>query len=124
MYEDTYRIRQLNEMRVQHETQTIDLLNKCLEESDDSTKKMTNLLNNFESRLTSLHDLIVPIYDATNTLQIKYSSNFQQLLTSFLAQFKHNLLVIKDIQTTVGKLDEILEYYNSVKNLSMVIQAG
>ena len=75
MYEDTYRIRQLNEMRVQHETQTIDLLNKCLEESDDSTKKMTSLLNNFESRLTSLHDLIVPIYDATNTLQIKYSSN-------------------------------------------------
>lgn len=74
MYEDTYRIRQLNEMKIQHESQTIDLLNKCLSESDDNTQKMNNMLNNFESRLTSLHDLIVPIYDSTNTLQIKHSS--------------------------------------------------
>lgn len=102
MYEDTYRVRQLNEMKIQHETQTIDLLNKCLNESDDNTNKMNNMLNNFESRLTDLHDLIVPIYDATNTLQIKYSN----------------------IQKTVGKLDNIIEYYNSVKNLSLVIQAG
>lgn len=102
MYEDTYRVRQLNEMKVQHEMQTIDLLNNCLAESEDNTNKMNNILNNFESRLTSLHDLIVPIYDATNTLQIKHSN----------------------IQKTVGKLDNIIEYYNSVKNLSLVIQAG
>jgi hypothetical protein len=74
MYEDTYRVRQLNEMKVQHEIHTVDVLNKCLNESDENTNKMKNLLNNFENRLTSLHDLIVPIYDATNTLQIKYSS--------------------------------------------------
>lgn len=80
MYEDTYRIRQLNEMKIQHESQTIDLLNKCLSESEDNTLKMNNMLNNFESRLTSLHDLIVPIYDSTNTLQIKHSS--RQILNS------------------------------------------
>lgn len=102
MYEDTYRIRQLNEMKVQHETQTIDLLKKCLNESEDNTNRMNSLLNNFETRLTSLHDLIVPIYDATNTLQIKHSN----------------------INKTVSKLDNIIEYYNSVKNLSLVIQAG
>lgn len=102
MYEDTYRIRQLNEMKIQHESQTIDLLNKCLSESEDNTLKMNNMLNNFESRLTSLHDLIVPIYDSTNTLQIKHSN----------------------ITKTVSKLDNIIEYYNSVKNLSLVIQAG
>ncbi len=74
MYEDTYRVRQLNEMKVQHETHTIDLLNKCLTESDENTHRMQNLLDNFERRLNGLHDLIVPIYDATNTLQIKHSS--------------------------------------------------
>ncbi len=79
MYEDTYRVRQLNEMKVQHEMQTIDLLNKCLIESDDNTHRMRNLLDNFESRLNGLHDLIVPIYDATNTLQIKHSSKNLEL---------------------------------------------
>ena len=74
MYEDTYRIRQLNEMKIQHESQTYDLLNKGLSESDENTQKMNNMLNSFESRLTSLHDLIVPIYDSTNTLQTKRSS--------------------------------------------------
>ena len=73
-YEDTYRQKQLNEIKVQHETQTISSFKKCLKESEENTSKMTNLLDNFESRLNALHDLIVPIYDTTNTLQIKYSS--------------------------------------------------
>ena len=102
MYENTSRIRQFNDMRIQHETQTIDLLQKCMKESSEQTKKMSNLLNNFESRLTALHDLIMPVYEATNTLQIKYSN----------------------IQKTVTELDNIIEYYDSVKNLSQVIQAG
>ncbi len=72
--ENTYRIRQLNDIKVQHEAQTINSLQKCLTESVENTNKMTNLLNNFENRLTALHDLIMPVYDATNTLQIKYSS--------------------------------------------------
>ena len=33
-------------------------------------------------------------------------------------------LTFLDIIKTVGKLDNIIEYYNSVKNLSLVIQAG
>ena len=35
---------------------------------------MSNLLTNFEARLNGLHDLITPVYDTTNSLQIKYSS--------------------------------------------------
>ena len=108
-------------MKVQHEIHTIEVLNKCLNESDESTNKMTNLLNNFESRLNSLHDLIVPIYDATNTLQIKYSSKATRKCLWNNKIFK---LIFIDIQQTVGKLDNIIEYYNSVKNLSLVIQAG
>ena len=73
-YEDTYRTRQLNDIKVQHEIQTIDLLQRSLKESNENTNKMTSILNNFETRLTVLHDLIVPIYDATNTLQIKHQS--------------------------------------------------
>ena len=74
MYEDSYRLRQFNEIKMQQEQQTIQVVKKCLNESNDQTNKMKNLLNNFESRLTALHDLIMPVYDATNTLQIKYSS--------------------------------------------------
>lgn len=75
-YEDTYRQKQLNEIKVQHENQTINSFKKCLKESEENTSKMTNLLDNFETRLNALHDLIVPVYDSTNTLQIKYSSKF------------------------------------------------
>ena len=74
MYEDTYRIRQYNEIKMQQEVQTIDVLKSCLKKSNEQTNKMTDLLNNFENRLTALHDLIMPVYDATNTLQVKYSS--------------------------------------------------
>lgn len=74
MFEDTYRVRQFNELKIQQEFKTMDLLKKCLKESNEQTNKMTNLLDNFETRLGALHDLIVPVYDATNTLQIKYSS--------------------------------------------------
>jgi hypothetical protein len=38
-------------------------------------------LDNFESRLTKLHDLIMPVYDATNMLQIK---NHSKPLFSYL----------------------------------------
>ncbi len=75
-YEDTYRIRQLNDIRVQHELQSISSFKKCLKDSDDSTNKMTNMLTNFETRLNALHDLIVPIYETTSSLQIKYSSSY------------------------------------------------
>jgi hypothetical protein len=74
MYEDSYRTRQFNEMKVQHELQTIDVLSRCLKDSSEQTSKMTNLLNTFEHRLSQLHDLIMPVYDATNTLRIKESS--------------------------------------------------
>ena len=73
-YEDTYRIRQLNEIKVQHELQTISSFKKCLKDSDEVTNKMSNLLTNFEARLNGLHDFITPVYDTTNSLQIKYSS--------------------------------------------------
>lgn len=102
MYEDTSRLRQLNEISIQNETQRIEWLQRCLRESDENTKKMTNILSTFETKLTSMHDLVMPVYEATNTLQIKYSN----------------------LQTTVNQLDSIIEYYDSVKNLSLVVQAG
>ena len=101
-YEDTYRVRQLNEIKVQHEIQTISSFKKCLKESDECTNKMSNLLTNFETRLNGLHDLIVPVYDTTNSLQIKYSN----------------------INKVIVRLDNIVQFYNSVKDLSLVIQAG
>ncbi|CAF0945163.1 unnamed protein product, partial [Brachionus calyciflorus] len=102
VYEDTYRIRQLNDLKVQHEINSINVLKKCLNESKEQTHKMTNLLDNFESRLSALHDIIVPVYDSTNILQIKHSN----------------------LQTAVNQLDNILEYYKTVENLSANIQAG
>jgi hypothetical protein len=102
MYEDTFRVRQLNELKIQQDHRTIDVLRKCMSASAEQTSRMTGLLTNFETRLTALHDLIMPVYDATNTLQIKHAN----------------------LQRTVGQLDNIIEYYNSVKNLSLVVQAG
>lgn len=74
MYEDTYTIRQFNNNKIKQELYTIQKVKECLSESNEQTNKMKNLLDNFETRLTALHDLIMPVYDATNTLQIKYSS--------------------------------------------------
>jgi hypothetical protein len=101
-YDDTFRARQLNELKIQQENSTIDLLKKCLNESNDQTNKMVNLLDHFETRLNVLNDIIMPVYNDTNTLQIKYSN----------------------LQQTVTHLDKIIDYYNSVKNLSQIIQAG
>lgn len=81
-YEDTYRVRQLNDIKVQHETQTISSLVKCLSDSNEGTGKMATLLDNFQFRLTALNDLIVPIYDTTNILQTKYSSKLKFIILS------------------------------------------
>lgn len=102
MYSDTFRVRQLNELKIQQELNTNEMLRKCLSESNEQTSRMIGTLDNFESRLTALHDLIMPVYDATNTLQIKYAN----------------------LQHTVNKLDVIVEHHNSVENLSQVIKAG
>ncbi len=102
MFEETYRVRQFNEIKMQHDLQIINQLKNSLGESNEQTQKMTNLLDNFENRLTSMGDLIMPVYEATNILQRKYSN----------------------IQKTSSRLDSIIEYYDSVKNLSLVIQAG
>ena len=102
MYEDTFRARQLNELKIQQENSTLDLLKKCLSESNEQTRRMANLLDNFETRLNSLNDIVMPVYEATNALQIKHSN----------------------IQNTVMRLDKIIDYYSSVKNLSLIIQAG
>lgn len=74
VFEDTYRTRQINDLKVRQELDSINVLKKCLNESKEQTHKMTNLLDNFETRLSALHDLIVPVYDSTNILQIKHSS--------------------------------------------------
>ncbi len=74
MYEDTYRARQANEKKLQHELQSIDVLQKYLLDSNEQTNRMTNLLSHFEQRLSALNDHIMPVYEATNKLQIKYKS--------------------------------------------------
>lgn len=102
MFEETYRVRQFNEIKIQQDLQIVNALQKSLNESNEQTNKMTNLLDNFENRLTAMHDLIMPVYEATNMLQIKYSN----------------------IHKTASQLDSIIEYYDSVKNLSVAIQAG
>ncbi|RNA04882.1 Exocyst complex component 7 [Brachionus plicatilis] len=102
VYEDTYRLRQINDLKIQQDLNSINLMKKCLDESKEQTNKMTCLLDGIEIRLSGLHDLIVPVYDSTNTLQIKHSN----------------------LQKAVVQLDNILEYYDAVKNLSLVIQAG
>jgi len=83
MVEETYRVRHFNEIKIENELQTIDQLRKGLNQSKEQTNKMTNLLDNFESRLTKLHDLIMPVYDATNMLQIKNQSESLFLLSCF-----------------------------------------
>lgn len=74
VYEDSYRLRQINDLKIEKDINSINLLKKCLGESKDQTSKMTSLLDGIELRLSGLHDLIVPVYDSTNTLQIKHSS--------------------------------------------------
>lgn len=83
IYEDTYRLRQLNDLKIRQELNTIETVKKCLKESDEQTIKMSNTLNNFEQRLTALHDLIMPVYDATNMLQIKHSSNLEKFIVFY-----------------------------------------
>ena len=105
MYEDTFRTRQLNELKMQQEFNTIKVLRKCMNESQEQTKRMTGLLDNFETQLTrhlhALRGLVMPD-DATDPLQIKYAN----------------------LQKTVTELNHVIEIYNSVENLSLVIQAG
>lgn len=74
MLDDSVRIRQLNDLKINQENSTVEMMQKCLRESSEQTNKMTNILNSFESRLSALHDIIMPVYDATNMLQIKFLS--------------------------------------------------
>lgn len=127
MYEDTYRMRQLNDLTINQENHTIAVVRKCLKESEEQTNKMTNILNSFEDRLSVLHNIIVPVYDATNILQIKFQSAETFLIEkiSFKTKIQYLYLYIqKDLGKAVTQLEKITEYYDSVKNLSMVIQAG
>ena len=48
--------------------------NKCLASSGEQTLKMTNLLTSFETRLSGLSDLIMPVYLSTNDLKVKFTS--------------------------------------------------
>ena len=82
-YDEANRIRQLNEMRIQQNGQMMDTLRKSLMQSDEQTKKMTMLLDNFENRLTTMHGHIMPVYEATNILQIKYSSKLKIRKTNY-----------------------------------------
>jgi exocyst complex component 7 len=99
MSDETHHI---NDKRLQLDLQTVELLQRGLKESNEQTEKMTNLLSNFETRLTALNDLIMPVYEATNNLQIKHTN----------------------IQKTVVQLDNIIEHYENVKNLTVVVQSG
>lgn len=73
-FENSVRMRQLNDLKINQENTTIEMMRKCLVESGEQTNKMTNILNSFENRLSVLHDIIMPVYDATNMLQIKFQS--------------------------------------------------
>jgi hypothetical protein len=83
-YEDTEKMFQSNNINIKQELQTISSIKKCLKQSDEVTNKMTNILNNFESKINDLHDLIVPVYDTNNSLQNKYSSIFSSFFFSNL----------------------------------------
>jgi hypothetical protein len=75
MHEESgQRTRQLNDASIQQNNQLLDSLKKSLEQSNDQTKKMTSLLDNFEQQLTTMRGHIMPVYEATNILQVKYSS--------------------------------------------------
>ena len=102
MYENIFQARQENELKIQRELDTINQIRKCMNETNDQTNRMTHMLNTFETRLSTLHDIIMPVYDATTILRIKQ----------------------ENLHRTIDQLDSIIEYYNSVKNLSKVIQAG
>lgn len=80
--EDTEKMFQSNNINIKQELQTISSIKKCLKQSDEVTNKMTNILNNFESKINDLHDLIVPVYDTNNLLQNKYSSIYSRLFFS------------------------------------------
>jgi hypothetical protein len=88
-YEDTEKMFQSNNINIKQELQTISSIKKCLKQSDEVTNKMTNILNNFESKINDLHDLIVPVYDTNNSLQNKYSSIF----SSFFFQSFYIILI-------------------------------
>jgi hypothetical protein len=89
-YEDTEKMFQSNNINIKQELQTISSIKKCLKQSDEVTNKMTNILNNFESKINDLHDLIVPVYDTNNSLQNKYSS----ILSSFFFQSFYIILIL------------------------------
>lgn len=74
MYDESYRKRQFNDLKINQENQTIGMMRKCLKESTEQTNKMSNILSSFETRLSVLHDIIMPVYESTNMLQIKYQS--------------------------------------------------
>ena len=121
-YEDTEKMFQSNNINIKQELQTISSIKKCLKQSDEVTNKMTNILNNFESKINDLHDLIVPVYDTNNSLQNKYSSIFSSFFFTIIL-YNSNLIKI-DINKVIGRLDNIVQFHNSVKDLSIIIQAG
>jgi hypothetical protein len=100
--ETSYRMRQSNEIQIKHDLDLVNQLRNSLRESNSQTQKMTNILNSFETQLTTMHDLIMPLHEATKTLQIKHSN----------------------IQKTSARLEDVIEYYDSVQKLSQVIEAG
>ncbi len=56
------------------ESGELESLQLYLTKSNEYTNKMTNILNTFENKLTSLQDLIMPVYISTNDLQTKFTS--------------------------------------------------
>ena len=65
----------------------LDNFQKYLSNSNDSTSKMTNLLTSFETRLSGLSDLIMPVYLSTNGLKVKLTSNSISSLIFFKQNF-------------------------------------
>ena len=74
--------RQLNDVAIEQNNQLLASLRKSLKQSNEQTNKMTSLLDNFETKLTNMRGHILPVYEATKILQIRYSSR-----TSFLRRF-------------------------------------
>jgi hypothetical protein len=74
MFDDIARIKNLNELKIQRVSQQLDILQKCLQDSNEQTCKMNSLLNGFDNKLSVLNDLIMPVYNSTNSLQIKHNS--------------------------------------------------
>lgn len=83
MFDESVHMRQLNDLKINQENNIIEMMRKCLKESSEQTNKMTHILSSFESRLSDLHDIIMPVYDATNILQIKHQSYIFALFILF-----------------------------------------